>query len=111
MRNLNEQPDGWDIDDKSVDAILICVGIQYLQQPEKVFAEIFRVLKPGGVCIVTFSNRQFYDKVLQDADSQRHKHWPLFIIIFDYSASVMMRERCIPLTRLSALYWCSPEHV
>jgi len=27
-----------------------------------VFAEIFRVLKPGGVCIVTFSNRLFYDK-------------------------------------------------
>ena len=32
-------------------------------QPEKVFGEIYRVLKPGGVCIVTFSNRQFYDKV------------------------------------------------
>ena len=34
-----------------------------LLQPEKVFAEIYRVLKPGGACIVTFSNRQFYDKV------------------------------------------------
>ncbi len=33
-----------------------------LLQPERVFAEIYRVLKPGGVCIVTFSNRQFYDK-------------------------------------------------
>ena len=31
-------------------------------QPEKVFAEIYRVLKPGGSCIVTFSNRLFYDK-------------------------------------------------
>jgi len=31
-------------------------------QPEKVFAEIYRVLKPGGSCIMTFSNRLFYDK-------------------------------------------------
>ena len=27
--------------------------------------EIYRVLVPGGVCIVTFSNRQFYNKVWQ----------------------------------------------
>jgi ubiquinone/menaquinone biosynthesis C-methylase UbiE len=33
-----------------------------MQQPERVFAEIFRVLKPGGVCIITYSNRQFYQK-------------------------------------------------
>jgi ubiquinone/menaquinone biosynthesis C-methylase UbiE len=34
-----------------------------MQQPERVFAEVFRVLKPGGVFILTFSNRMFYDKV------------------------------------------------
>lgn len=28
------------------------------------FAEIFRVLKPGGVCIVSFSNRMFYEKAI-----------------------------------------------
>lgn len=37
---------------------------QYLQQPERVFAEIYRVLKPTGVCIVSFSNRLFYDKAI-----------------------------------------------
>jgi ubiquinone/menaquinone biosynthesis C-methylase UbiE len=31
--------------------------VQYLQQPERVFAEVYRVLKPGGVAIFTFSNR------------------------------------------------------
>ena len=34
-----------------------------VQQPERVFAEVFRVLKPGGCFIITFSNRLYYDKV------------------------------------------------
>jgi ubiquinone/menaquinone biosynthesis C-methylase UbiE len=38
--------------------------VQYLQQPERVFAEIYRVLRPGGVAIVTFSNRLFYEKAI-----------------------------------------------
>ena len=29
----------------------------------QVFAEIYRVLKPEGVCIMSFSNRMFYTKV------------------------------------------------
>jgi len=31
---------------------------------EQVFAEMFRVLKPGGVCIMSFSNRMFYEKAI-----------------------------------------------
>lgn len=50
--------------DGSFDAVLCAVSVQYLQQPEKVFAEIYRVLRPGGVCIVSFSNRMFYDKAV-----------------------------------------------
>ncbi|RLM73116.1 uncharacterized protein C2845_PM15G12010 [Panicum miliaceum] len=73
----------------SFDAVLCTVSVQYLQYPEKlaieilsvgvelikparilidfgeVFAEIFRVLKPGGVCIVSFSNRMFYEKAIE----------------------------------------------
>ena len=36
---------------------------RYLQQPEAVFGEIARVLRPGGVCVFSFSNRLFYNKV------------------------------------------------
>ncbi|XP_057983010.1 uncharacterized protein LOC131167943 [Malania oleifera] len=48
----------------SFDAVLCTVSVQYLQQPEKVFAEVFRVLRPGGVFIVSFSNRMFYEKAI-----------------------------------------------
>jgi SAM-dependent methyltransferase len=30
----------------------------------QVFAEVFRILKPGGVFIISFSNRMFYEKAI-----------------------------------------------
>ena len=50
--------------DQSFEAILVAVSVQYLQYPEAVFAEIQRVLTPGGICIVSFSNRMFYQKAI-----------------------------------------------
>ncbi|WIA33350.1 hypothetical protein OEZ86_006487 [Tetradesmus obliquus] len=64
VRDLNAEPDGWALGDQSVDAVVCCVSVQYMQQPERVFAEVYRVLKPGGVFILTFSNRMFYDKAI-----------------------------------------------
>ncbi|MGB1251566.1 MAG: class I SAM-dependent methyltransferase [Candidatus Promineifilaceae bacterium] len=46
------------------DAVLCAVSVQYLQQPLEVFAEVYRVLKPGGVFIVSFSNRCFPNKAI-----------------------------------------------
>ncbi|CAA7395890.1 unnamed protein product [Spirodela intermedia] len=48
----------------SFDAVVCTVSVQYLQWPEKVFAEVLRVLKPGGVCIISFSDRMFYEKAI-----------------------------------------------
>jgi len=53
------------LDDSSFDAVLICVSIQYIQYPELVFSEIHRVLKRGGVVVISFSNRMFYNKAIQ----------------------------------------------
>ncbi len=46
-------------DDQCFDAALCCVGVQYLQRPYEVFAEIRRVLVPGAPFIISFSNRCF----------------------------------------------------
>lgn len=50
--------------DHSFDAVLICVGVQYLQRPLAVFRELRRVLRPGGVVVTSHSNRCFPTKAV-----------------------------------------------
>ena len=63
VQNLNEN-DALPLADQSFDAVLNTVSVQYLQYPEAVFAEIYRILKPGGMAIISFSNRMFYQKAI-----------------------------------------------
>lgn len=63
IQNLNEIP-RLPLADQSFDAVLNTVSVQYLQQPEAVFGEIYRILKPGGLAIISFSNRMFYQKAI-----------------------------------------------
>lgn len=46
-------------DDRTFDAALCCVGVQYLQRPHDVFTQIRRVLVPGAPFVISFSNRCF----------------------------------------------------
>lgn len=64
VQNLNENPK-LPLPDQGFDAVLNTVSVQYLQYPEAVFAEIYRVLKPGGIAIISFSNRMFYQKAIE----------------------------------------------
>ncbi|MDX1976783.1 MAG: methyltransferase domain-containing protein [Pseudanabaenaceae cyanobacterium bins.68] len=64
VQNLNENPQ-LPLGDQEFDAVLNTVSVQYLQQPELIFAEIHRILKPGGIAIISFSNRMFYQKAIQ----------------------------------------------
>ncbi|BAU40472.1 class I SAM-dependent methyltransferase [Leptolyngbya sp. O-77] len=64
VQNLN-QNQLLPLPDQSFDAVLNTVSVQYLQRPEAVFAEIYRILKPGGLAIVSFSNRMFFQKAIQ----------------------------------------------
>jgi SAM-dependent methyltransferase len=52
------------LDTASLDAALCCVGVQYLQRPLDVFAEVRRVLRPDGLISVSFSNRCFPTKAI-----------------------------------------------
>lgn len=63
VQNLNQQPK-LPLPDVDFDAVLITVSIQYLQYPEAVLSEIYRVLKPDGIVIISFSNRMFYQKAI-----------------------------------------------
>lgn len=47
------------------DAIICTNSIEYLVHPESVFDELFRVLRPDGLLIMTFSNRWFPPKVIR----------------------------------------------
>lgn len=63
VQNLNQNPQ-ISLKNEDFDAVLITVSVQYLQYPEAIFAEIYRILKPEGLVIVSFSNRMFYQKAI-----------------------------------------------
>jgi SAM-dependent methyltransferase/FKBP-type peptidyl-prolyl cis-trans isomerase 2 len=48
----------------SLDAVVCTVSVEYLTKPLAVFAEVLRTLKPGGVFVLTFSNRWFPSKAI-----------------------------------------------
>jgi len=49
----------------SLDAVVCTASIEYLTRPFEVFSEISRILKPGGLLVMTFSNRWFPPKVIR----------------------------------------------
>jgi SAM-dependent methyltransferase len=63
VQDLNADP-RLPLDAASVDATLICVAVQYLQQPVAVLTEIARVLRPGCPAVIGFSNRCFPTKAV-----------------------------------------------
>ena len=60
--------------DRTFDAAILTVSVQYLTRPEQVFSEVARALKPGARFHVFYSNRMFPTKAtaiwkaLSDAD-------------------------------------------
>jgi SAM-dependent methyltransferase len=64
LQNLNDEP-SLPLDSTAFDAVLCAVSVQYLQYPGPVFREVQRVLRPGGVCIVSFSSRMFPTKAIR----------------------------------------------
>ena len=64
VQDLNRQP-LLPLADASLDAVVCTASVEYLTQPQAVLAEVMRVLRPGGVFALTFSNRWFPTKAIQ----------------------------------------------
>jgi hypothetical protein len=76
IQNLNRDP-RLPLADASIDAAMICVSIQYLQQSVTVLRDLSRVLRPSGPLVVSFSNRCFWTKAVaiwRALDDDGHAH-------------------------------------
>lgn len=56
VKDLNDEPI-FPFDDASFDKVTCVVSVDYLNKPLEVFKEINRVLRPGGECLISMSNR------------------------------------------------------
>ncbi|WP_380168139.1 class I SAM-dependent methyltransferase [Jannaschia sp. R86511] len=63
VRDLNVDP-ALPFDGATFDAVVCCVSVDYLTRPVEVLREAARVLRPGGVVALTFSNRCFPTKAV-----------------------------------------------
>ncbi len=66
----------------AVDAVAICVSIQYLQRPVTVLRDVLDILKPGGVVAITFSNRCFPTKAVAIWRALDMGHHPKLVSLY-----------------------------
>jgi SAM-dependent methyltransferase len=64
VHDLNVDP-AMPFADQSFDDVTCCVSVDYLVRPVEVFADVARVLRPGGRFVVTFANRCFPTKAIR----------------------------------------------
>ncbi|KAL5976652.1 hypothetical protein ACLOJK_020985 [Asimina triloba] len=63
VQDLNVNPK-LPFEDNTFDVITNVVSVDYLNKPIEVFKEMQRILKPGGLAIMSFSNRCFWTKAI-----------------------------------------------
>jgi SAM-dependent methyltransferase len=63
IHDLNRDP-RLPFPDDTFDAILNTVSVDYMTRPFEVFGEAGRILRPGGIFLVIFSNRMFPEKAV-----------------------------------------------
>ncbi len=121
----NEMADDWSVhdlnsdptlpfDDASFDAVTCAVSVDYLSRPLEVFAEVARVLRPGGLFMCTFSNRCFPTKAirgwLSTDDRGRCAIVATYFDLTDGFAEPLVQHRN-PGTRTDPLYAVWAERV
>ena len=64
LHDLNERP-RLPFPDGAFDVVLNTVSVDYMTHPVEVFGEVGRILSPGGLFLVVFSNRMFRQKAVR----------------------------------------------
>jgi len=64
IHDLNRDP-RLPFEEASLDAVICSLSVDYLVRPLEVFADVTRVLRPGGLFLVVFSNRMFETKAVK----------------------------------------------
>ncbi|KAL9183609.1 hypothetical protein ACHAXT_004465 [Thalassiosira profunda] len=64
VQDLNDNPIMSQFEDNSFDVICNVVSVDYLTKPLEIFQEMHRILRPGGRCLMSFSNRCFPTKAI-----------------------------------------------
>jgi len=64
IQDINETP-SLPFPDNFFDVVLNTASVDYLTRPFEVFSEVGRILRPGGLFLVIFSNRYFPPKVVR----------------------------------------------
>ncbi|KAL3687657.1 hypothetical protein R1sor_013966 [Riccia sorocarpa] len=63
VQDLNDNPK-LPFEDNTFDVITNAVSVDYLTKPLEIFREMRRILKPGGLAAMSFSNRCFFTKAI-----------------------------------------------
>jgi SAM-dependent methyltransferase len=64
VQDLNDNPSLSQFEDNSFDVICNVVSVDYLTKPLEMFREMYRILRPGGISLMSFSNRCFPTKAI-----------------------------------------------
>ncbi len=87
VQDLNREP-RLPFPDRAFGGAVVTVSVQYLTSPVEVFAEVGRVLRPGGPFIVTYSNRCFPTKAVAMWQALNdHEHADLIAMYFQHSGA------------------------
>lgn len=103
VHDLNQES-GLPFEDESFDAVICTASVEYLTQPREVFLEAARVLRPGGVLAVVFSNRFFPPKAVH-IWKDLHDFEKLGLVLDYFMESGAFKE----LGTLSKRGWPRPE--
>jgi len=64
IHDINKNPK-LPFEDNTFDDVICTVSVDYMTQPVEIFKEIGRILKPGGLSLIIFSNRMFPPKAVK----------------------------------------------